>query len=233
MMSVLAEQRVTEIVRLHDEIEGFYRASLTRAIRIGELLEEQKAALPFGQWLPWVDRLPLSEKTVQNYMKLFRNRDTLKSANVADLSTAYKLLAKPPKKLSPKPRMTADEVWYSRHWMIPRQGHRAVFIARTTRQQRIFCESDDAMVLVMPAGTDKIKCKVYHVAVLYNAIAMVYGTKAPIYNHDVLPWLSNYIDVRDQHAIEEDVFVAKEYNVMMTKNEEEFKSAISVSPAKS
>lgn len=81
-----------EINRLHGEIEAAYHTSLERAIRIGELLAEQKEALGHGQFLPWVtEHLPFSERTARNYMRVFSHRAELKSAGVADLTTAYRL----------------------------------------------------------------------------------------------------------------------------------------------
>lgn len=95
-----------EIIRLHGEIEAAYQTSLDRAIRIGELLAQQKEALEHGQFLPWVaEHLPFSERTAQNYMRVFSRRAELKSATVADLTKAYRLLA-PPKA---EPQAEPDE----------------------------------------------------------------------------------------------------------------------------
>jgi len=94
MSNALAQQRANEIVRLHGEIEGYYKASLERAIRIGELLVEQKEALPHGQWGPWVaEHLPFTERTASRYMRLHTERDRLESDSVSDLTIAYKVLA--------------------------------------------------------------------------------------------------------------------------------------------
>jgi hypothetical protein len=42
----------SEINRLHGEICQAARTTIEKAIRIGELLAEQKAGLKHGQWLP-------------------------------------------------------------------------------------------------------------------------------------------------------------------------------------
>ncbi len=90
------KSRTHEITRLHNEIIGHLQTSLEKAIRIGELLTEQKAALKHGRFLPWIKgNLPFSERTSRNYMRLYRERGRLKTANVADLSTAYRLLTEP------------------------------------------------------------------------------------------------------------------------------------------
>jgi hypothetical protein len=98
---VLDDDPASEISRLHEENVDAYGMSLERAIRIGELLTEQKDALEHGKFLPWVRAsLPFSERTAQNYMGVFARRYELKSATVADLTTAYRLTA--PRKAKPK-----------------------------------------------------------------------------------------------------------------------------------
>ena len=96
MSNDIEQDRITEIVKLHDEIIGYGRKALVRMIRLGELLTAQKAALPHGEWRRWMKQnLPFSPRAATNYMKIYAQRDRLKSANVADLTTAYKLLAAP------------------------------------------------------------------------------------------------------------------------------------------
>ncbi len=85
-----------EVVRLHSEITTALAHSFDNAIRIGELLTEQKAKLEHGQFLPWVkENLPFSDRTARNYMTLHSRRDELKLANVSDLSAAYQMLSSP------------------------------------------------------------------------------------------------------------------------------------------
>jgi hypothetical protein len=94
-MNDLAESTTTadEINRLHGELEALAVRSLDHAIRIGELLSEVKAQLPHGRWIPWLNsNLKFSERTARNYINVFEHRMVLKSARVADLTAAYKLL---------------------------------------------------------------------------------------------------------------------------------------------
>lgn len=67
-----------------------------KAIRIGELLFEQKEKLKHGEFIPWTKiNLPFSDRTARNYMKLFENQEQLKMESVSNLNSAYKLLGKP------------------------------------------------------------------------------------------------------------------------------------------
>ncbi len=85
-----------EITRLHEELAGHLRTSLALAIRIGQLLTEQKAALPHGDFSQWVqEHLPFTDRTARNYMRLYERRDRLETETVSDLSEAYRLLREP------------------------------------------------------------------------------------------------------------------------------------------
>ena len=87
---------VSEIVALHGQILTTARTTLDKAIRIGQLLTEQKASLKHGEWLPWVkDNLPFDARTAQNYTRCSGERDRLKNENVSYLADAYKMLAEP------------------------------------------------------------------------------------------------------------------------------------------
>ncbi len=87
---------VIEITRLHGEIISAAKSSLQKAKRIGELLTQQKEKLEHGQWLPWLKaNLPISQQTASNYMRIFRDWETVKLLNVGNLSEAYRLLAPP------------------------------------------------------------------------------------------------------------------------------------------
>ncbi|MHC1767692.1 MAG: MT-A70 family methyltransferase [Verrucomicrobiia bacterium] len=96
MITALAPNAAAEINQLHADICGMGRKTVEMVIRIGELLTGEKAKLQHGEWLPWVrENLEFSERTSRNYISVYQRRDTLKTANVADLSDAYKLLAAP------------------------------------------------------------------------------------------------------------------------------------------
>lgn len=117
----IEKSRIKEIVTLHEEVSGLLKMSLDKAIRIGELLTEQKATLKHGEWLPWVnENLPFTDRTARNYMKVFRSRHEIKTENVSDLTGAYHLLVAQKLEISelskaktenpePKPLPTLDE----------------------------------------------------------------------------------------------------------------------------
>lgn len=95
-MSDVELGRVAKIISLHAEIAGHFRQSLEKAIRIGELLSEQKAVLKHGEFTAWITRnLPFTDRTARSYMRVYENRDRLKTESVSDLTTAYRLLAAP------------------------------------------------------------------------------------------------------------------------------------------
>jgi len=90
--------RLQEITQLHNEIGGYLKMSLEKAIRIGELLVEQKNSLKHGGFISWVkDNLPFTDRTARNYMGLYRERDRLKTETVSDLGVTggYRMLTAP------------------------------------------------------------------------------------------------------------------------------------------
>ncbi len=98
-----ANSALEEITRLHQEILSAARTSLEKAIRVGELLSTIKGNLKHGEWLPWLAaNVPFTDRTARNYLRVFQNRDRLKSESVSDLADAYRLLA-PPAPSAPEP----------------------------------------------------------------------------------------------------------------------------------
>jgi hypothetical protein len=88
--------RVNEICELHNEICALLKTSLDKGIRIGQLLSEQKEGFNHGEWLPWIRaNLPFTPRTAQSYMRLYSERDRLKSENVSHLADAYRMLESP------------------------------------------------------------------------------------------------------------------------------------------
>jgi hypothetical protein len=79
-----------QIVTLHIGISKAMRRSVDDAVRIGQLLTEQKDKMEHGKFLPWLKLLPFAERTARRYMQLFEYRD--KTATVADLNEAYALI---------------------------------------------------------------------------------------------------------------------------------------------
>lgn len=90
--------RAQEITQLHNEIACHLKISLTKAIRVGELLWQQKESKKHGEFIPWVqEHLPFTDRTARNYMRLYRERAKLKTENVSDLSVTggYRMLSAP------------------------------------------------------------------------------------------------------------------------------------------
>jgi hypothetical protein len=85
MQSVEARE---QIINLHTGIMSAARRSVQDAIKIGEIISEQKKLLQHGEFLPWVKTLPFDERTAQRYIKL--NYYKNKTDSVSDLQSAYR-----------------------------------------------------------------------------------------------------------------------------------------------
>ena len=82
-----------EIKRLHDSILYHARFSLDEGICIGEILVRRKVRCGHGKFESWLEsNVEFAERTARRYMDLFLYRELLKSANVADLTTAGKVI---------------------------------------------------------------------------------------------------------------------------------------------
>lgn len=93
-MNQLALAPVQEITSLHHEIVAAAVSSLEKATRIGELLTQERVRLEHGQWLPWIKKnLPFTDRTARNYLRVYNNRDKIKTETVSDLTGAYRLLS--------------------------------------------------------------------------------------------------------------------------------------------
>jgi len=92
-LTEIEANRVQEIIQLHNQLGSYLRLGLSNAIRIGQLLTEQKDNLSYGEFTPWVrDNLPFTDRTARNYMRVYRERDRLRTENVSVLTEGYKLL---------------------------------------------------------------------------------------------------------------------------------------------
>ena len=99
---------VKEIAKLHGEILIAARMSLSKAIRIGQLLNRVRASRK-GNWLKWIaDNAPFSDKTARNYISVYQRRAELKLENVSNLSEAYALLSAPTKGAGSTKRVRAS-----------------------------------------------------------------------------------------------------------------------------
>jgi hypothetical protein len=78
---------VAEIIRLLGElaeiektVSGLAKTVLKKAIRIGELLVANKAAVRHRDWLTWIDKnLPFGCRQSQKYMSIYERRDELRA----------------------------------------------------------------------------------------------------------------------------------------------------------
>ena len=89
---------VAKIRQLYGELMDAARRTVLQAIHIGELLAGLKKKVGHGQWEAFVaEHLKLEIRTVQNYMRLHREKDRLKYETVSDLplAKAYLVLREP------------------------------------------------------------------------------------------------------------------------------------------
>lgn len=94
-MEALVNNRLNEILELHRELMGFFRLSLGKGIRMGQLLSEIKESMGHGEFSGWIQQnLPFNQRTARRYMSLYHNRDKLKTDTMSDLGLtgAYRLL---------------------------------------------------------------------------------------------------------------------------------------------
>lgn len=87
-MNITKDNAREEIIELHNSIMKSARRSVQDAIKIGEIISEQKKLLPHGEFLPWVGTLPFHRDTANQYMRLFLHSD--KCRNVRNLQEAYR-----------------------------------------------------------------------------------------------------------------------------------------------
>jgi len=95
-MKNLQANSAKEINALHTAIEQHLRSSLTKALKIGELLKQAKSDLPHGSFTNFInDTVSFSMRTAQRYQKLHDNRKQLTDAD--SIGEAYKMLKPKPK----------------------------------------------------------------------------------------------------------------------------------------
>lgn len=96
MFAVNAEIAPRTIDTITDEIIAYKNLAGKCIFEIGQRLNEAKAQLSHGEWLPWLEeKVRFSERSANNYMRIAKEYG--KSATVADLgySKALELLALP------------------------------------------------------------------------------------------------------------------------------------------
>lgn len=85
----LTTDRTAEIQKELAELNNTLKMSVQKAIRIGELLTEQKEIVGHGLFIAWVkDNLDISFDTASRYIKLFESGDKIR--NLPNLQAAYK-----------------------------------------------------------------------------------------------------------------------------------------------
>jgi hypothetical protein len=60
----------TEIREAHAAVVASVRTTIERAVTVGKMLIEAKAAVKHGQWGPWLEGTGLTPRTAQRYMRL-------------------------------------------------------------------------------------------------------------------------------------------------------------------
>jgi hypothetical protein len=87
-MNVIKGDRTQEIKRELAELHSTLKMSVQKAIRIGQLLTEQKEFIGHGLFLKWIEaNLDISADTAGRYMKLYVHNDKIR--NLPNLQTAY------------------------------------------------------------------------------------------------------------------------------------------------
>jgi hypothetical protein len=88
MQLTSAKDRTEEIRRELVELNQTLKMSVQKAIKIGQLLTEQKEFVGHGGFLAWLEsNVNINERTAQRYMALHRYRN--KTDKLSDLQTAY------------------------------------------------------------------------------------------------------------------------------------------------
>lgn len=140
-MNALAKNRLKEIADAanaeHTKIEDSLREGLTRAVSVGNLLNEAKKLVQHGEWRQWIaDHCQFSERTAQNYMRISaRYPELAKSATVADLTyrEAVAMLAEPKLEVIDATQTAAE--WITRLEWATREAERLKALAAQIVQE--------------------------------------------------------------------------------------------------
>jgi hypothetical protein len=86
----LKVNRAIEINRLYGEICDELRTTVQKAIRVGELLIEQKAECGHGKWLLWLKaNVKFSKSSAENFMNAYKRRNKIPTVGNLSLKEAY------------------------------------------------------------------------------------------------------------------------------------------------
>ena len=112
----IVQDSVEEINQLHAELNDLAKGSIEKAIRIGELLRQQRAQCKHGEWLPWLEtNVQFSRKTADRYQHLYHQR--VKLVTLTNLNEAYRISLpkgqrkRKPKELKPLTPEEAAAIW--------------------------------------------------------------------------------------------------------------------------
>ena len=98
------KDRTQEIRKELEELNRSLKMSVQKAIRVGELLTEQKEFIGHGHFLSWLeDNFDMSQQTASNYMRLYSHKNKL--LNIGNLQEAYHQI----ETLERQEKMTEDE----------------------------------------------------------------------------------------------------------------------------
>jgi hypothetical protein len=76
--SDLVAKKVNDI---HSEVLNDIKGIYIKAIKIGEILSDQKDALEDGEWYDWIDnQLNIGPRQVQNYVRIYDHREEVQDA---------------------------------------------------------------------------------------------------------------------------------------------------------
>ena len=165
------ELELTVVERINAEhyaCERAARTALKHAIRCGELLEEQKAKIPHGEWGAWLrENFDGANRSAQVYMRLSRNREAVEEAAKAQTSAhlsidgALRVLASPrePDALPAPPAEAASEDQYAlrkantraSNYKAERDRQQALLGARQEERQEILSRIESEFAAEMAA----------------------------------------------------------------------------------
>ncbi|MHC4782898.1 MAG: DUF3102 domain-containing protein [Planctomycetota bacterium] len=88
--STASDLTARQINQLHLEVLNGFNNICHMAITIGKLLIEQKNAVGHGNWLDWVSQLKIGPRQIENYMKIYRERDSIMEAMNTQIEAGVK-----------------------------------------------------------------------------------------------------------------------------------------------
>lgn len=101
-MGAIALQARQEIIKLHNGIITAARRSVSDAVKIGQILADQKEELK-GKYVEWIESMPFDDNTAYRYIKLYSYAN--KIPTVGNLQEAYRQV----ETLEAQERRTEDE----------------------------------------------------------------------------------------------------------------------------